>query len=307
MNKNQNRGSYLIDKLTWMPETLRKDIGQFNIFSLKDSGGKTVNCNIYNRKGYYKISLINGNTKLFYADQSLEIKKTGLLFSNPYVPYSWEHVGNEQSGVFCVFYDDFFNASVHIKDYPVFKLGNTPLFELSPEQADEINDIFSKMFEEIESDFTYKYDVLRNRVLELIFCALKMQPSTGKQYNESNASMRAASMFIELLERQFPIESPLQRMKLRFPLEFANQLGLHVNHLNKSLKKITGKTTSQLIAERIVQEARGLLKHTDWNISEIAWCLGFEEAPHFINFFKKNEILSPRVYRKIPIEQHPIL
>lgn len=49
----------------------------------------------------------------------------------------------------------------------------------------------------------------------------------------------------------------------------------------------------------MMQEARSLLKHTDWNISEIAWCLGFEELPHFINLFKKNGILRPKSFRKI--------
>ncbi|WP_261387820.1 helix-turn-helix domain-containing protein [Chitinophaga pinensis] len=90
----------------------------------------------------------------------------------------------------------------------------------------------------------------------------------------------------------------MQRIHFRYPAEFATQLSVHVNSLNRALKEITGKTTSQLIAERITQEARGLLKHTDWNISEISWCLGFEEPPHFINFFKKNEHLTPKSFRR---------
>jgi AraC-like DNA-binding protein len=89
----------------------------------------------------------------------------------------------------------------------------------------------------------------------------------------------------------------MQQVKFRSPTEFASQLAVHVNHLNRALKEVTGKTTSQLIAERIVQEARALLKHTDWNISEIAWCLGFEELPHFINFFKKNAQITPKSFR----------
>jgi AraC-like DNA-binding protein len=73
---------------------------------------------------------------------------------------------------------------------------------------------------------------------------------------------------------------------------------VHVNHLNRSLKEITGKTTSQLIRERVIREAKALLMHTDWNISEIAWCLGFEELPHFINYFKKDALLTPKAFRQ---------
>jgi len=89
----------------------------------------------------------------------------------------------------------------------------------------------------------------------------------------------------------------MQSMRLRSPVDFAEQLSVHVNHLNRSLKEITGKTTSQLIAERVSQEARVLLKRTNWNISEIAYSLGFEELSHFINFFKKHFGHTPKAFR----------
>jgi hypothetical protein len=58
-----------------------------------------------------------------------------------------------------------------------------------------------------------------------------------------------------------------------------------------------GVTTTELITERIVKESKILLKHTDWNVSEIAYSLGFEEASHFNNLFKKHTALSPREFR----------
>jgi AraC-like DNA-binding protein len=64
------------------------------------------------------------------------------------------------------------------------------------------------------------------------------------------------------------------------------------------LKDFTGKTTSEIISSRIVQEAKILLKETTWNVSEIAYSLGFEEVAHFSNFFKKQVNLSPLSYRK---------
>jgi len=59
-----------------------------------------------------------------------------------------------------------------------------------------------------------------------------------------------------------------------------------VNYLNKVLKENTGKTTTEMITRRLIQEAKILLKQTDWNISQIANCMGFEELAHFSNFFK---------------------
>ncbi|HRV55681.1 MAG TPA: helix-turn-helix transcriptional regulator, partial [Mangrovimonas sp.] len=78
---------------------------------------------------------------------------------------------------------------------------------------------------------------------------------------------------------------------------FAETLGIHVNHLNKVLKEITGKTTTEIISSRINQEAKILLKETPWNISEIAYSLGFDEVAHFSNFFKRKTKLSPLSFR----------
>ena len=150
--------------------------------------------------------------------------------------------------------------------------------------------------DEIDSDYIYKYDAIRALVMELIHTAQKLQPSSLR-YEHPNAAARISSLFMELLERQFPIESIQQTMKFRSATEFADQLSVHVNHLNRALKDATGKTTTQIIGERIVQEAKALLKHSNWNIAEIGYSLGFEEAPHFINFFKKSTQFTPRSFR----------
>lgn len=300
MERIQQAQEFFDHKQIWMPEYLQQQIGQFNVFPLQNinGNGNKTNCQPYNRKGFYKISLIKGHTRLYYADQNLEFKENALLFSNPFVPYAWEHIGNEHAGFFCVFTETFMDKHMYIKDYPMFKPGNNPLFKLTSVQADMISQIFKNMLDEIESDFAYKYDVLRNRVFDLIYAALKVQPARNSTFSEPNSGARITSIFTELLERQFPIISPDQCMKLRSPADFAEHLAIHINHLNRTLKKVTGQTTSHLIAVRIAQEARILLRHTNWDISEIAWSLGFEDLSHFVHFFKKYETLTPKNFRR---------
>jgi len=122
--------------------------------------------------------------------------------------------------------------------------------------------------------------------LELIHFGQKQLPATAL-YPSHTASARVFSLFIELLERQFPIESPHQKLNLCTAKDYADQLALHVNHLNKVLKENTGKTTTDIITGRIVQEVKILLKQTNWNISEISYCPGFEQVAHFSHFFRK--------------------
>ncbi|MBC7774046.1 MAG: helix-turn-helix transcriptional regulator [Phycisphaerae bacterium] len=284
-------------KFTWMPDNLKKEIGHFNVFRLDDFTGAQAKPMPYSRKDFFKISLIVGRNRAHYADKVVENDGYTLLFANPKIPYKWEPLDITQSGFFCIFTEAFFTQFGNVKEYPVFQPGGNPLFQLTEAQVEPIRSIYLQMLEEIGSDYTYKYDVLRTLVLQLVHSAQKFQPAGVSLYGLSNAATRISSLFMELLERQFPIESPIQQIAFRAPTEFASQLAVHVNHLNRALKETTGKTTSQVIAERVGQEARALLKHTNWNIGEIAWCLGFEELSHFINFFKKQVELSPKSFR----------
>lgn len=162
----------------------------------------------------------------------------------------------------------------------------------------KITEIYKRMFEEIDSDYIHKYDVLRNFVFELLHFAMKL-PSAKFEKQPINASQGISTLFLELLERQFPIDEIHQTLNLRSASHFANQLNVHVNHLNRAIKETTEKTTSQIIAERILRESKILLKHSAWNVSEIAYALGFTEVTHFNNFFKKHVQLSPLKFRNI--------
>ena len=128
-----------------------------------------------------------------------------------------------------------------------------------------------------------------------------MQSSINPLQKRLNASYRISTLFLELLERQFPIDDSRSTMKLRYASDFANLLNVHVNHLNRAMKETTQKTTTQIISDRILQESKILLHHSAWNVSEIAYPLGFTEATHFNNFFKKHMQISPLKFRKILI------
>jgi AraC family transcriptional activator of pobA len=254
---------------------------------------------IYNRRDYYKISLIIGRNRAEYADKVIDIEKSALLFATPKIPYNYLPQDYNQSGYFCIFTDEFLvqsKSGVVLDDLPLFQPGGYPIFQLSDEQIVEIRYIFAKMYKEMSSDYVFKYDLIRNYVLELIHYGQKLQPATAL-YPSHTASARVSSLFIELLERQFPIESQNQKLNLRTAKDYADRLAVHVNHLNKVLKENTGKTTTDIISSRIVQEAKILLKQTDWNISEIAYCLGFEQVAHFSNFFRKQTSFAPLAFR----------
>jgi AraC-like DNA-binding protein len=253
----------------------------------------------YNRKDFYKICLNTGKNIIHYADRSFETDGPVLFFGNPYIPYSWEIVSSSYTGYACLFTEDFLklsDRSESLQQSPLFKLGGTPILELNNEQKELISTMFQKMISEQETGYAFKDELIRNYIGLIIHEALKMQPLENYS-NQKNASSRITSVFFDLLERQFPIESTERPLELKTAQDFATHLSIHVNYLNRSVKEVTGKPTTAHIAERIISEAKALLQHTDWNIAEIAYALGFEYPSYFNNFFKRMTGTNPKSLR----------
>jgi AraC family transcriptional activator of pobA len=300
MDKTQTLEHFYQSKFNSVPQTLQNGVGHFNVFRLEDCNQPNAAPVTYSRRDFYKVSLVRGEFLYHYADKSIVIKGTTLIFFNPNVPYTVQALSENPTGYFCIFTESFFTEKIRgsLNELPMFSIGGKPAYFLNDTQEQFVAGIYDKMLEEINSDYVFKYDLLRNYVTELTHYALKSEPSENL-YQHPNAQSRITAVFTELLERQFPIETPAQRFALRSAKDFAEKLAVHVNHLNRSIKVTTGKTTTDLISERVLTEAKSLLKHTDWNISEIGYCLGFEEAAHFNNFFKKQTACTPGYFRNV--------
>ena len=272
--------------------------GLFNLFKLEPyEEGKSPSIP-YKRRDFFKIMLVKGKSKVHYADKIVHIEKQALSFSNPNIPYQWEHLDAVREGEYCIFNNEFFEEYKEFCHYEVFQAEGDHIFELTDREAQEIKAIYKKMEREFNSEYKYKYDVIRNHILEILHFALKSKSPSSIEKNGSNASKRITTLFLELLERQFPIEDHHPKISLRSASDFADSLNVHVNHLNRAIKETTGKTTTHLITDRILQESKVLLKYADWDISQIAYALSFKEATHFSNFFKKHMQVTPLNFRK---------
>lgn len=268
----------------------------FKAFQIEDDTNDT---RTYSRKEFYKICLTTGKSKIHYSDKTYEQEGTILFFGNPHIPYSWETISTTYAGYTILFSADFFKNSERsesLQQSSFFKIGGTPVLKITPEQRDFLNTIFQKMITEQESDYIFKDELIRNYISLIIHESLKMEPSENYEQNK-NAASRLSSVFLELLERQFPIETTGNPLQLKTAQHYAQHLNVHINYLNRAVKEVTGKSTTSHITERIITEAKALLQHTDWSISEIAYALGFEYPTYFNNFFKKITGTNPKAFR----------
>ncbi len=270
--------------------------GHINVFS-------RAKCRLispYMRRDFYKVTLIIGEGTIQYANKWIAIDRPALLFSNPMVPYAWEATSEEQKGWFALFSESFLlngTQSTSLRESPLFRVGSDPVFFLNDGQLDEISRLFQRMEKEMQSDYQFKYDVVRSHLHLIIHEAMKYNPANSFE-RSYNSSERIASLFLELLERQFPVDFPNAPLEMKSAKDYAAHLSVHVNHLNRMVKKQTQKTTTEHIADRVVREALALLQHSDQSISEIAYSLGFDNPAYFTNFFKGKMGVSPNQARE---------
>jgi AraC family transcriptional activator of pobA len=285
------------------PEPEYKDINVADLklkgFKVHQISGNTNPSAAHGRRDFYKIGLVTGDMTIHYGDQSFRAKGTFLFCGNPHVPHS-VIIHKEPRGHACLFTEDFIaskDRTEGLHHSPLFRFGAVPVIPVNKKQAAFINGLYQKMLTIHTGDYDYKDEMLKSCIELIIHEALHLQPAqSGIQYQ--NAATRITNLFLELLERQFPIERTTEPLRLRTAQHFAEKLSVHVNYLNRSVKELTGKPTSVHIAERIAAEAKALLQHTDWSVADIAYSLGFEYPAYFNNYFKRVTGSVPKSFRK---------
>jgi AraC-like DNA-binding protein len=106
---------------------------------------------------------------------------------------------------------------------------------------------------------------------------------------ESSSGNLILTNFKKLLEQNF-------NRSLK-PGDYASKLNVSTGHLNDLISEAFGKTTGEVIQERIVLESKRLLFHTDLTVNEISYKLGFEDPAYFTRMFKKHLGCTPKDYR----------
>jgi len=255
---------------------------------------------VFSRRDFYKIWLINNKGILKLADQLIHISSPALLFLNPLIPYSFEPIVENRTGYWCIFTGDFLSDVTHVdfnSSYSVFNINNTGIFFPDYKRLSVISFLLEQIVIDFNSNYDAKYESIKHKIALLIHEGNKMQPFFGEG-KKRTAAARITNSFINLLEKQYPITSPLEPLRLKKPGDFAGELAVHVNHLNAVVHEVTGKSTKDHIAGRMISESKALLRYSDWSVADIAYGLGFDYPNHFATFFKKHTAATPIAFRK---------
>jgi AraC family transcriptional activator of pobA len=261
-----------------------KVIAGFDILDLIRVGEDSPLSFDYNRKTFYTVTLLQGNYTLEFEERKIDVFGNTLIFTTTKIPFGIHAPDGSYAGISCLFKEDFItktNSGYRLLEFPIYKPGRQHIYSLTDEQTAHFIGIYGKIFDEKQANSNFKENLQRTYLLELIFNGQKLEP-VSSYVKSNNTTEQIACSFIRLLESQFPIESAQDVLRLTTAKDFADDLALHPNYLNRQVKLSKGRTVSEIIAARIIQEAKILLKLTNWNIVEISTSLGFDQPSPYL-------------------------
>lgn len=226
--------------------------------------------------------------KIGYND--FQIKKGELVIIQPQKPYAIEKVRTNVKGM-----------ALFIKgDGMIGTMGNHSLIfslDILETWSDSKYHVDDKLFGFIENIFNriwfeYKHPsnnltIVNAYVITLLIELKAIQTlHAGKNISAINITRKFKNEVFHSIDINLPVS------------DFAKRLSLSTNHLNKSVKAVTGMSATQLLAKIKITEAKYLLFMADLTVADIAARLGFDDPSYFSRFFKKHEDITPLDFRK---------
>lgn len=179
-----------------------------------------------------------------------------------------------------------------LSDFPFFQsVQNSPFLSLDGNQSREVVAIFEAMLAEYNQKELLKHQLLIS-YSDMMYTKLSRIYMKGKTEQSINHSLYAQkfNQLEQLIEEHFTHE--------KSPSHYAALLNMTPKHLNRITQSVIGKTTSEVILDRIMLEAKRIMLHTGKSFSEIAIGLGYEDYAYFSRLFKQKTGLTPSQFLK---------
>lgn len=249
----------------------------------------------HHKHNFYAVFLFIRGTGTHEIDfKRYEVKPGAVFFLTPGQTHCWDLSSDIEGYLFFhsrEFYETY-HAKTLLKDFVFFESFQTEkCFYLRDNEQQKVTPLFIEILSEYQSN-RWKKNQLINSYLTQLFIWLNRYVSTKSSLNfdELKRYQTIYTGFENLLESNF--------LTIRSASQYADLLNITQKHLNRVVKSITAKTTTSVIAERIVLEAKRKLIFSQKSVGEIAIDLNFSDVSYFIKFFKKYTQETPAEFAK---------
>lgn len=265
----------------------------FKLFSFEDNSWYDH----IQRLNYYSLIWIqNGTGKVKVDFSEYDFVEDQLLAFAPYQPFMLTS-DKEISGIAINFHPDFFCIHKHHQEVACSGVLFNNIYEPPYVTIDAVTkNTFDMVLEQIKNEMQNpalaQYELLISYLKIFLITASRLKK---EQQSETSAAVKDKEPFIlqnlkNFIEIHFKIKHS--------PSDYADLLNITPKALAKITKNHFNKTLSNLIAERIIIEAKRELYLTNKSVKEIAYELGYDDEHYFSRFFKNNADVSPQIYRE---------
>jgi len=225
---------------------------------------------------------------------SYSINPGKVFFLKPGQTHFWKFETQPQGFIFFhsqEFYElKFLEHKLH--SFPFFYSSqNPPVLELAPKKLYELNLKFQEAYTEYLQNNLLRELKIVNSINNIY---IELTRIYTVDINLEKLNSQNYSNILEALENLINAHFYSQK----FPKFYADKLNITTKHLNRVVNKTLNKTTSQLISERIILEAKRLIVHSQDNLANIANTLEFSDYSYFSKFFKSKTGMTPLDFRK---------
>lgn len=179
-------------------------------------------------------------------------------------------------------------ALQYIVPYSLHYTAN-PIIRITDEEHTTLSLIYDMFCRQLTATRPFAKMSLSALCEVLFYNALGIYASRLQQSLHKTRREELLVNFIELLEDNFRKERAVNF--------YAERLFVTPKHLSAVLKEISGQTAGEWIDQRVILEAKLMLRTTGMNIQEISMALNFSNQSFFGKYFKHLTGISPREYR----------
>jgi AraC-like DNA-binding protein len=246
---------------------------------------------------YYEMVWLTGGQGTLHTDmQEHLIDHNTIFFLKPGQPHEFRILPEMEGFVFS-FTDGFFNIGEYDFDLAC-QVSLNQLFaerrviKFSDEMEEDMKEIVFKMIQESENKYSSKMELLKRYFkIFLIYITRGLDENIG--HAEQSRETELVKRFMDSLEKNFKEKKQVS--------DYANQLLVTPNYLNRIVKRMTGMSAGHQIRQRVVLEAKRMGRYSEAGMKEIAYNLGFLDIAHFSRFFKTFGGLNFSDFKRAPM------
>lgn len=219
-----------------------------------------------------------------------EVKPGSIFMLAPGQTHSWELSDDAEGYIFFHTQNflDLYLLKESLREYPVFRSSFYPnAVYLEEQQANMMMLLFEKILIEVRNEDWKRNQYLMSLTL-LFYIETNRLLLQGEKFRtvHNNLYSNHLQQFEELLEKHYKEE--------KSAAVYANWMKMTQKHLNRVCKTMVNQTTTDIVLDRVVLEAKRMMIYTDLSFNEIASQLGYEEYSYFSKVFKKRVGETPK-------------